>query len=78
MLQGSTGSSLIKIVAVPNNLALKKKRTQAVNAKANCITVGKVLEELKHQKEEKEAREEDKRIQKLWRESTRNHDLMYS
>ena len=65
---GSTASSLSEILAIPKPLASKKKRRQAVNAKATCITDAEVLEELKHQKEEKEARAEEKRIRKLERE----------
>ena len=65
---GSTGSSLNEILAIPKPLAPKKKMRQAVNTKASCITDAEVLEELKHQKEEKEAREEEKRIRKLERE----------
>lgn len=64
---GSTESSLSEILAVPKPLAPKKKRIQAVNAKANCITDAEVLEELKHQKRKK--RREEKRIRKLEREN---------
>jgi hypothetical protein len=56
---GSTGSSLSEILAIPKPLAPKKKKRQVVNAKAACITDAEVLEELKHQKEEKEARAEE-------------------
>ena len=44
---GSTGSSLSEILVVPKPVALKKKR-QAVNSKASCITDSPVLQELLH------------------------------
>ena len=64
---GSTGSSLSEILVVPKPVALKKKR-QAVNSKASCITDSPVLRELKHRKEEKEAKEMEKRTKMLERE----------
>ena len=51
----STASSLSKILDLPKSIATReKKRKQAVNAKANCITDGEGLEDLKQQKEAKE------------------------
>lgn len=50
---GSTGGSLNKILVVQKPVALKKKR-QAVNSKASCITELPVLRELKQEKKAKQ------------------------
>jgi len=49
-------------------LLQKKKEETSSERKSYCITDAEVLKELKHQKEEKEAREEEKRIRKFGRQ----------
>ena len=65
---GSTASSLSEILVIPKPNGAPKKKRQAVNSKASCITDSPVLQELKRKKEEKEAKEEEKKAKKLERE----------
>lgn len=50
---------MIKILVAPKPVAPKKKQ-QAINSQASCVTALPVLLELKHRKEEKEAMEMEK------------------
>ena len=71
----STSSSLSEILVLPKPLAQKKKgRKPAVNAKASCITDTEVLDDLKQQKNEKEAKEQEKIMKRLEKEKIRKRE----
>ena len=64
----STSSSLSEILALPKPLSPKKRgRKPAVNAKATCITDSEVLNDLRKQREEKEAKEKERELKQLER-----------
>ena len=70
----STNSSLSEVLALPKPVAAKRKvRKPALNAKANCITDVKVLEDLRQKKEEKkdEKEKEKRRIEREKRKEER-------
>ena len=71
----STSSSLSEILALPKPLAPKKKgRKPTVNAKASYITDPEVLDDLKQQKNEKEAKEQEKAMKRLEKEKIRKRE----
>ena len=64
-----SNSTLSDILALPTlKVHQQKRKVQAVNAKARCITDTDVLEELKAKEWEKVEKEETKMMQKLERQ----------
>lgn len=71
----TASSKLSDILALPKPKAPQKKRRQAVNSKAQCITDIAVLQELKAKEQEKVQKEEEKRMRKLERQRKKEAKL---
>lgn len=64
----ATSSSLSEILTLPKPIAPKRKRRQAINAKAQCITDTEVVQKLKAKQQEKIQKEKEKEVRKLERQ----------
>ena len=71
----TTSSALSSILALPKPKAPQRKRRQAINSKARCITDIDVLQELKTKEQEKVRLEEEKRMRKLERQRKKEAKL---